>query len=209
MKYYYLITSLPELAINAEKLPVQRDEFEERAFETLSPDDIELFEILKLNRIDCIKQKDKNIFLKKYFTFEQILRDFITGINMKKLQRAFFDRIVGSDDFITDSIRHSNLPDFGLGKELPFAVKIIEFIEAQKYLDLEQYLDYLRFETIDELNRFNYFSIEQVLGYSLKLEILERWSFLTEGRGKEKLEKLSNKDIGRKDTYQFIDRRHN
>lgn len=204
MKYYYLITSLPELAFRVEKLPVQRDEFEERAFETLSPDDIELFEILKLNTIDCIKQKGRNIFLKEYFTFEQNLRDFSTGINMRKLQRSYDDKIIGSDDFITDSIRHSNLPDFGLNKELPFAVKIIEFIEARKYLNLEQYLDYLRFETIDELNRFNYFTIEQVLGYSLKLEILERWSFLTEDRGKEKLEKLSNKDVGRKDTYHVV-----
>ena len=116
---------------------------------------------------------------------------------------------MGFNDFISDSIRHSNLSDFGLGKELPFAGKIIEFIEVQKYLNLEQYLDYVRFETIDELNRFNYFSIEQVLGYSLKLEILERWAFLTEARGREKLDKLTSKDVGRSDTYQFIDRRHN
>ena len=204
MKYYYLIASLPELSLRAEKLPVQRGEFEERVHANCVEDDIALYRIISLPVDERFSCSVENAFIKDYFAFERNVRNVSTGVNMRKLRRQYAGKIVGGDDFIPDAVRSSNLPDFGLGKELPFAGKIIEFIEAEKYLNLEHYLDLLRFEIIDELNRFNYFTIEQVLGYSLKLEILERWIALTDEKGKEKLSVLSGKDIGKTEHYKIL-----
>lgn len=264
MKYYYLITSLPELSLDLEKLPISRSRFEEKLHDALDGRDAELFGLLKL-RIDnqnlsgILSHKDtfkgggtfdgedlkerikfqyglpsymmefltrtaepsgkliedilwgsyldfcmeQNLFLEKYFTFERNIKNIVSGIYLKKFKNLSVDRIISADDFVTESIKTSNMQDFGLGKEIPCVSSIIEFIENKQYFELERYIDALRFDIIDELNQFNYFTIEQVLGYSIQLEIVERWIRLSEEQGKKYLKQLSEKDVGKTDLYEF------
>jgi len=209
MKYYYLITSLPDLVFGMGKPSIEREVFETLVSEALSKEDKDIFDVLKSDINGRIDHADTNIFFQQYFTFERNLRNFLTGINMKKLNRPFAEKISGPDDFVTNAVRFSNLPDFGVSKEIPYAGRIMELLEGRKYVHLEQYIDKLRFDTIDEMNRFNYFTIEYILGYFLQLEILERWRKLTVEQGKEHLAALSEKDVGNTGCYQYIDPRNN
>jgi hypothetical protein len=59
--------------------------------------------------------------------------------------------------------------------EWPFAAIIDKIMESPDLLEREKGIDRLIWEEIDQINLFNYFSIEIVLGYTLKLIILERW----------------------------------
>lgn len=254
MRYYYLLTALPELLFEEGKLPINREEFERLTEENLSPDDKELFNLLKFgtdnqnvvnllegsnqflkggvfsreeleegirhreglpeyllvflsrreeksNRLiedqlwelylDCSAKK--NYFLKEYFLRERNLRNFISAVNLRKEGRKDSRKLIGSEDEeIYTALTNSNLPDFGLSKELPYAPAVSEFITNDRYLELERYTDRLRFETINELNRFNYFTVEQILGYSLKLEIMERWHNLSEEKGQHRLDELTS-----------------
>ena len=65
MRYYYLLTSLPDLVYGADKPPITRSEFEQRLYENLAPKDRILFNLLRL-RID-----NKNLIslIKKEHTF--------------------------------------------------------------------------------------------------------------------------------------------
>jgi len=255
--YYYLITSLPELRMDLEKLPFSRKEFNASVLENITEADAGIFNLLSLrkdnkNVINILENKgeflpggingenelrekvkirydlpeyiygflsdekmaeklpedrmwemyfkycsSKNSFLKSYFSFDRNLRNFITCISLKKLNRGYIDKIVGNDGFIVDSLKSSNMTDFGLGRELFYSGRIVEFVEQKDYLGLEDYCDNLRFDKIDELNRFNYFNIENILGYSIKLDIIERWTSLSDDRGDKRLGELSEKDIGK------------
>ncbi|MFH1378798.1 MAG: DUF2764 family protein [bacterium] len=264
MKYYYLITSLPELNLEDQKPPVTRAEFETKAYDALDGRDKELFDLLKLRidnqnlttilsdgsnvktngnfdgedlkerikyqyglpryMLDLLTVQDdksgklkedvlwelyldycmkKNTFLKQYFTFDRNIKNIIIKASLRKTNTPFADKIINSDDMVTESIMHSNMQDFGLGRGMPYINRIIEFLEQKQYFEMEQYIDILRFEIIDDINRFNYFNIEHVLGYSLKLEILERWAALNDKKGTQYLWALSGKDLDNKDLYKF------
>lgn len=207
--YYYLIASLPSLHFEMAKPPIKRTVFDMRVTASLGEGDKKTYDILQLDIHGRIAGAHKNKFLDAYFSFERNLRNLLTAVNMRVLNYAHKEKITGPDDYISESIRNSNLPDFGIASEMPYVSKVIELINAKKFFEMEKFFDALRFKTIDELNRFNYFTLERVLGYSLQLKILERWYRLTEEEGSKILKKLTKKDIGKEEYYTYIDPRNN
>jgi hypothetical protein len=59
--------------------------------------------------------------------------------------------------------------------EFPPAAKLETLFTSANLLERELEIDQLRWNTIDEINRFEYFTIDVVLGYFQKLLLLERW----------------------------------
>ncbi len=55
------------------------------------------------------------------------------------------------------------------------AAKVETFFANANLLERELEIDQLRWNAIDEINRFEYFTIDVVLGYFQKLMLLERW----------------------------------
>jgi hypothetical protein len=55
--------------------------------------------------------------------------------------------------------------------------------EDNPWVDREIALDAIHWDYIDQLNTFNYFSIEVVLAYLIKLILLERWVKLDKSDG--------------------------
>ena len=59
--------------------------------------------------------------------------------------------------------------------EFPPAAKVETLLTNANLLERELEIDQLRWNTIDEINRFEYFTIDVVLGYFQKILLLERW----------------------------------
>lgn len=147
----------------------------------------------------------KNKFLHDYFEFDRNLRNVTNAILLKKYDQAYSEKIVSSDNYVSETIISSNAPDFGLTDDMPFISEIREIIEREDYHGLERFLDILRFDIIDEFNRFSEFSLENVLGYSLQLAICERWQSLSVDEGQKRFDALAKKDIGREHLYSYVD----
>ncbi len=59
-------------------------------------------------------------------------------------------------------------------------------------IERERALDRLRWKTADELTVFDYFDIDKLLAYLVKVGILERWSALDAEQGRDRLSAIVN-----------------
>lgn len=67
-------------------------------------------------------------------------------------------------------------------------------------IEKERMIDNLKWEWIDAHTFFHYSTIERILGFLLKLQIIERWIELDAETGKQLLNKLLNE---LKTSYKF------
>jgi hypothetical protein len=128
--------------------------------------------------------KTKNIFLKQWFEFNLNIKNIITGLNCRKFNLSSEKHLIGKN-FITDSILKNTAKDFGLDVDFPIVIDILNLSEKENILARERELDLLRWKMIDEITLFEYFTINIVLAYTLKLDIAYRWLLLNEEEGRK------------------------
>ncbi|MBI4846800.1 MAG: DUF2764 family protein [Candidatus Omnitrophica bacterium] len=125
-------------------------------------------------------------FIREYFRFDFHLRNILSALNARKLKinDAGFLRI-DEEDYIIDSLKRSTVPDFGLSGEIDYLAELIEVFNKADLVYSEKFIDQLRWRKIDEINTFKYFEIDVLLGYLIKLILVERWIALDEKKGEE------------------------
>lgn len=128
-------------------------------------------------------------FLRNWFLFDQHLRNILTAWNVRTHQLSEEGQLVGRNE-VTEAIRQSHARDFGLSGEWPFIDKLLHALEQEDLLEREKDTARIRWNYIDELNTFHYFDIDVLLGYLLKLMLLDRWTGLEEQKGEEAIENL-------------------
>ena len=92
-------------------------------------------------------------------------------------------QLVGQNE-VTAAINKSNARDFGLANEYPYIEKLLKFEEQPDILEREVDIAHLKWDYLEDLNTFNYFTIDKILGFLLKLISFERWSTLEPAEGK-------------------------
>ena len=133
--------------------------------------------------------KTKNKFLKQWFEFNQNLNNILIGQNCRNYSLEPENQLVGNG-FVSNSILNSNTKDFGLEVELPYVSEVIALGENENLLAREKGLDQLKWNKVEELTLFDYFTIEVVLAYTIKLDIAYRWLELDEETGRKMFSKI-------------------
>jgi len=128
-------------------------------------------------------------FLKEWFDFDKTLRNILTAYNCRKYNIPMEDELIGEGD-IVESLKKSRARDYGISSEVPYIEKTINILENKDLLDREKGLDLIKWNFLDELIVFNYFTIEVLLSYVIKLMIIDRWLKLDIDTGRELFEKL-------------------
>jgi hypothetical protein len=140
-----------------------------------------------------------NDFIKQWFTFEMHVTNLLVGMNCRNFERDPEEELIG-DNFVTEAIKRSSAKDFGLETELEYTGEVISIAEKQNLLTREKSLDQFKWEKINELTLFHYFSVEVVLAYILKLQMVYRWMHLDEKTGRKMFEQLINE---LKESFEF------
>ncbi len=140
-----------------------------------------------------------NDFMRMYFEFVQNINNIIVGINSRKFSIKDKNLYIG-DNLVSESIRQSTLKDFGLSSEFPYIEKLLSIFEEEDLVKREMAIDRLKWDFMDELNTFNYFTVEVLLSHLFKLKMIERWIILDEKTGREMFENLIN---GLNDSFEF------
>lgn len=136
--------------------------------------------------------KCKNKFLSSWFEYNMNLNNILTAIICKKHDWDIKNSIVGNNEIAITIRKNSNSRDFGL-KGLYDDFEIIASVaETSDLLEREKKIDALRWNWIDEHTFFNYFSIEKVLAFWLKCEILHRWDELNQESGAKIFREILN-----------------
>ncbi|MCM8813862.1 MAG: DUF2764 domain-containing protein [Candidatus Omnitrophica bacterium] len=129
-----------------------------------------------------------NRFIREYFTFEVTLRNVLAAVNRRKFSAGYTELIPSGEESLREKLQSAAQADFGLSREIEYLPEILALAENPDLLHGQKFLDGLRWEMIDRINTFSYFSIDVLLGYLLKLMMVERWIALDEQHGKELFE---------------------
>ena len=141
----------------------------------------------------------KNEFLREWFTFELNLKNVLLVLTARKNGLQYENQIIGNNQ-VAEIIRKSNARDLGLSAEWPWIEKVLQIVENEDILSREKAIDLLRWNYLDELNTFNYFTVEVLMAYYLKLGMIERWLKLDQQTGEEMFRRLLSE---LKHSYEF------
>jgi len=124
----------------------------------------------------------KNGFLRQWFEFNLNISNLLTAFTCRKHGFNHKLMVVGNNEVAT-LIRQSNARDFGLSGELEYYDVVARIAEEPDLLEREKKIDALKWEWLEENTFFKYFSIEKILVYLLKTQMLERWKILSIEKG--------------------------
>lgn len=141
----------------------------------------------------------KHKFLRSWFNFELNLKNALLVITAKNNNIPYDKQIILANKAAV-KIARSNSRDLGLTSKWPWIEKLLQISEIPDLLIRERAIDLMRWEFLDEYNTFNYFSLEVLLAYYIKLSIIERWLKLDKATGEEMFRQLLN-DL--QNSYEF------
>lgn len=137
---------------------------------------------------ECAASKSR--FLREWAEFDRTLRNVAAAAVARTLDRTIDSVTVGGGD-VVEQLHRSSAADFGLRGELAYIDSVIAAVnDEQNLVEKEHKIDLVRWDYAAELASFDYFNINAVLSYLVKINIVARWSILDVKRGREMLERL-------------------
>ena len=128
-----------------------------------------------------LSQKGK--LLKKYAEFSLNVKNLITALNCRKYHIDIEKEVIG-DSYFAKQLKTSAAKDFELSDDYPYVDTVLALFEKANAAEREYKIDMLYWEFLDETTEHKYFTFDNVIAFTLKLMILERWSKMTTEQGK-------------------------
>ncbi|MFV0290583.1 MAG: DUF2764 family protein [Mangrovibacterium sp.] len=132
----------------------------------------------------------KNKFLSHYVAFERNMKNVFIALNGRKYDIDVSHEFVDGDEILADALRKSRARDFGLLGEIDRLEEMLKLFDNPNLQERGFKIDQLKWDYIEELNFFNYFTVEKLLGFIYKLLLVERWMDLSPEEGKKLFERL-------------------
>ena len=126
--------------------------------------------------------------------FEQALFEAYYGLCAASPSRFLrewsdFDRTLRND--VAEQLRRSSASDFGLRGELPYIDAVIAAVnDESNLLEKEHKIDRIRWQQAVDLAAEDYFNVNAVLSYLVRINLVARWTQLDEARGRAMLGQL-------------------
>jgi len=130
-----------------------------------------------------------NDFIRNWYTFELNMRNLVVALLSRKHDLPFENQIIGTGE-VSQAIKKSHARDFGLSGELPYLEEVANLVRNDNIQEREKALDSIRWAYLDEVTFFEYFTIDKVLAYTLKLGLIDRWLAIDKDHGTELFKKL-------------------
>ena len=96
-------------------------------------------------------------------------------------------------------LQRSSAADFGLRGELPYIDGVIAAVnEEGNLIEKEHKIDAIRWNQAAELAQFDYFDLDAILSYLVRVNIVARWTQLDAARGRAMFDRLMAELDGRR-----------
>ena len=179
--YYYLVASLPDLSGNRNIGDRTAESIIGEIRERVSSGDAALVEFLEKGYVEENLTEDfyrsalshKNGFLREWFRFD---------LNVKNAKVAYLNVALGrkpSQDVMPVD-----------GGKFEEAAELDRILKQGDILSRERGIDDIAWKKVDELTVFHYFDMTVILGFIVKLKIIDRWMKLDEATGREMFRRL-------------------
>ena len=129
-------------------------------------------------------------FLSGWGAFDRNLRNIAAAVAAREAGRAVRDVTVGGGE-IVEQLSRSSAADFGLRGELPYIDAVIAAVSDEKNIvEKERKIDAIRWSEAEEIAVFDFFNINYILSYLVKVNIVARWALLSPEVGRQMLNRL-------------------
>lgn len=129
-------------------------------------------------------------FMREWSEFDRTLRNVIAAAAARSQGIPVETVTVGGGE-IVEQLQRSSAADFGLRGELSYMDAAIAVVnDEHNMLEKERKIDRIRWDMASELSTFDYFGIDAVLAYLVKVDMVARWSLLDRKYGREMFERL-------------------
>lgn len=129
-------------------------------------------------------------FLREWSAFDRTLRNVAAAVTARAAGLPVDQAVVGEGD-VAEQLARSSAADFGLRGELPYIDAVIAAVSDEAdLLEKEHKIDLIRWNEAEELATFDYFNINTILSYLVRINIVARWTLLDEKRGRAMLGRL-------------------
>lgn len=125
-----------------------------------------------------------NAFISSWFEFNLNINNVLTALTARKYKFDVASNIIGRTD-VSNAIRTSNARDFGLTGTLEYLEQLMRISETEELVEREKKIDILKWNWMEDAIFFDYFTIERIFVFLLKLEMIERWISLDKEKGNE------------------------
>jgi len=123
---------------------------------------------------------NKNKLIRRWYEFNMNLNNILAAYASRK---HHLEVDVVGDNEVTEALKTSRQRDFGLTVTLDDFDKIQRLADEIDFFEREKKIDVLKWQWLEEQTFFEYFSIERIFAYLVKLEIIERWVSLNPEQG--------------------------
>jgi hypothetical protein len=126
--------------------------------------------------------KSDNEFVRRWFEFNLDLNNLLIAVMCRKHQLDVSTLVIGTNE-IAAILRSSHARDYGISGLFDQLELVLRIAEEPNLLEREKKLDALRWNWLEEQTFFNYFTVEKVLAFVLRTEMLHRWKLLSREQG--------------------------
>lgn len=123
-------------------------------------------------------------FLRTWMRFERAIRLVLAAITIKRHDLDARRLIVGDSDLV-ELLRSGNWHDISFLEEGEVVEQVLQIAEEKDLVTRERKIDRLKWDFLDSLTFADTFSIDTMLAYYLKLQMINRWSDLDPEQGQE------------------------
>lgn len=134
-------------------------------------------------------QKRGNSFLKGWFALEQDIASILAALTAQKYGLDASTYLPG-DKPLYDLLRHGEWREISFMEDAEMVSKIRSISEETHLAIREKKLDAFKWELLSEVTFSDIFSINAMMVYLLKLQILERWERLDKVQGEQKFRSI-------------------
>ncbi len=130
-----------------------------------------------------------NAFISAWFELNLDVNNILAAMAARKYKMEVPKVPVG-DNFVAEALRSSNARDFGLADDLEYFEQLVRINDTVDLVEREKKIDLLKWNWMEDNTFFNYFTIEKIFVFLMKLEMIERWVSLDKEKGNELFRQL-------------------
>ena len=127
--------------------------------------------------------KVNNQFVKQWFEYNLNVNNILSALISRKHGWNITQAVVGNNNIANAIRKSSTVRDFNIRTEIDYLDQVIAIADVPDLLEREHRIDLLKWQWLDENTKFEYFSIEKILSYYIRCQIIHRWDTLTVEQG--------------------------
>ena len=133
--------------------------------------------------------KSGNPFVSAWFELNLDVNNILAAMAARKYKMDVAKVPVG-ENLVAEALRSSNARDFGLADDLEYFEQLVRINDTVDLVEREKKIDLLKWNWMEDNTFFNYFTIEKIFVFLMKLEMIERWVSLDKEKGNELFRQL-------------------